>query len=166
MTAAPIDRPATLRCVRAQLAKAVSTVVDPGEVDDVVERMLRLIPRPEPANAAGPFYDSSAVALWLGITRQAVNHRAHVGTLLGLPSSRTLVFPVWQFRPDASTVHGLADVLAVLRDGTDDRWTQALWLAAPHDDLGGLSPADWLTDGRDPGPVLAAASADIARWAA
>jgi hypothetical protein len=76
------------------------------------------------------------------------------------------VYPAWQFTEDGTTVPHLAEVLGVLRAGTDSPWTQALWLCAPAEYLDGSTPAEWLAAGRDPAPVLLAARADAARWAA
>jgi hypothetical protein len=158
------------RLVHARLRAAAggAAASDLGDPDKVAERMAAVLPTPEPYDSVcGPFYDTAGLVTWLGLSRQAVHHRAKAGLVLGCKTAdgRT-VYPAWQFTEEGATIPYLAEVLGVLRAGTDSPWTHALWLGAPANDLDGSTPAEWLTAGNDPARVLAAARADAARWAA
>lgn len=148
-------------------AAAGASTDDLGEPKDLARRMAAVLPTAEPYDTlVGPFYDTAGVATWLGLTRQAVHHRAKVGQLLGCPTVEgRIVFPAWQFRDDGSPVEHLADVLTTLRAGAVSPWTIALWLRAPADELDGQRAADWLAAGLPYEPVLTAAGRAAARWA-
>lgn len=162
---------AVRRRVHARLSTAVAagaTVGDFGDPEQVAEAMAAALPAAHPFDSVvGPFYDTGGLVSWLGITRQALHHRAKVGQLLACPTADGhTVYPAWQFTPDGSTIPYLAEVLAALRAGSDDPWTHAIWLRTSATDLGNRSAADWLAAGRKPDRVLAAARGDAARWAA
>jgi hypothetical protein len=53
-----------------------------------------------------------------------------------------------------------ADVLAPVCASTRTVW---LWFLSPKDDLGGKSPAQWLSDGEDQAPLLLTATRDARR---
>lgn len=159
------------RHVRTRLRAAAAvgaSASDLGDPDQVARRMAAALPTAEPYDSmCGPFYDTAGLVAWLGLTRQAIHHRAKAGLVLGCRTEDgRIVYPAWQFTSEGATIAHLADVIAVLRTGTESTWTQALWLRAPADDLDGSSAIEWLSAGKDPAPVLAAARADAARWAA
>jgi hypothetical protein len=159
------------RLVHSRLRAAAAggaAASDLGDPDQVAQRMAAVLPTAEPYDSVcGPFYDTAGLVAWLGLSRQAVHHRAKAGLVLGCPTEdgRT-VYPAWQFTEDGTTIPHLAEVLGALRAGTDSPWTQALWLCAPAEELDGSTPAEWLAAGNDAAPVLVAARADAARWAA
>lgn len=72
-----------------------------------------------------------------------------------------MLYPAWQFDHHGNLVPGLSAVLAILSSGADP-WTIARWLRTRADELG-VDPMSWLSKGRDPAPVLAAARADALR---
>lgn len=64
---------------------------------------------------SGPFYDTPGLMRWLGITRQALHHKAARHMVLACPfADGDLVYPAWQFLPDGATIPGLAEVLTAL----------------------------------------------------
>jgi hypothetical protein len=157
--------------VHQRLTAAAAAGAVPEELADpttVADSMVAALPSAHPFDTmAGPFYDTAALIAWLGITRQALHQRVRGSQVLACRTADGhTVYPAWQFTASGQPITGLAEVLAVLVDAADDAWTVAIWLRTPSEDLGGLSAADWLAEGRDPAPVLAAARADGARWAA
>lgn len=82
--------------------------------------------------------------------------------LLACPGAHgEMLYPAWQFDHHGNLVPGLSAVLAILSSGADP-WTIARWLRTRADELG-VDPMSWLSKGRDPAPVLAAARADALR---
>jgi len=157
--------------VHDRLRKAAESQVGPeafGDPEAIADAMVAALPLGHPFDeAAGPFYDTSGLGRWLGISRQAVHQRADRHAILGCPlEDGTTVYPVWQFLDTGATLPGLTEVLTVLSAGGDDPWMAALWLSAPNGQLDGATPAQWLRDGGDPAPVLAAARRTAAGWRA
>jgi len=114
----------------------------------------------------GPFYDTSGLTKWLGITRQALDARANKGSLLMCPlADGTRVYPAWQFRTDKTTVPHLAEAVRILRAGAKSPWTVATWLRTPLREFDDNDAVTWLDRGHDPDRVLRAASEDATRWA-
>jgi AcrR family transcriptional regulator len=139
--------------------------VDPQQV---AERVAALIPTPHPFAQLGPFYPTTAVAKWLGITRQALDQRVRSRKMLGCPTADggQRVYPVWQFTEDGQVISHLAAVLDTLHEGIDDPWTWATWLAAPvAGRFDGLPAYRWLAEGRDPEQVLLEARRTAGRLA-
>jgi hypothetical protein len=124
--------------------------------------------RNELAERTGPFYDTSALASWLGVTRDALDRRSQNGALLSVTTSDGMrLYPAWQFTAEGgSLVPGLHDVLTVLRGGSGDGWTIALWLVTPVVDLNGRSAIEWLKAGGAASRVLELARYDAAAWSA
>ncbi|WP_156144190.1 hypothetical protein [Sinomonas humi] len=119
------------------------------------------------AEQVGPFYDTNALAKWLGSTRQAFSKSAANGKLLAVQTSdRRLLFPVWQFDEHGRTLRDFDLVLKVLRDGTDDSWKIGSWMTTPVAELEGESAKDWLGEGKDSAPVVELARQSVAAWTA
>lgn len=137
-----------------------------GDPAQVAEKMAASLPTGHSYNdIAGPFYNTSGLMRWLGISRQALHQRAAKHALLACPTADgAVVYPAWQFLPGGTTIPALADVLGILAEGTDDTWMVALWLQAPSDRLDGNRPSDWLRDGGDPRRILTMAREVAARW--
>jgi hypothetical protein len=157
--------------VHERLAAAAAAGAVPAELADpttVADSMVAALPGAHPFDTvAGPFYDTPALVTWLGVTRQALHQRVRARQVLACRTADGhTVYPAWQLSPSGQSIPGLPEVLAVLVGAAADPWTVAIWLRTPSDDLGGLTAADWLAEGRDPAPVLEAARADSARWAA
>jgi hypothetical protein len=95
----------------------------------------------------GPLYEWSDVATVLGTvrTRQGISDLAKRRRLLSLPTkSGKLLYPAFQFS-GARTIAGLHELLVEL-DGSDaSPWTQASWFVTGQDELGGESPAAYLS---------------------
>jgi hypothetical protein len=145
---------------------APESLGDPEQLADRVAAAAPLQPSPL-EELTGPFYDTSGLRTWLGITRQALLDRVRANRLLGLRTGDgSWVYPAWQFTDDGGTIPHLAEVLRALAQGTDERWTWALWLTAPNEDWAGKPAWRWLADGGEPDPVLTEAHADAAHWAA
>lgn len=142
--------------------------IDP---DWVADAMLDAIPTAHPFEQLGPFYDTTGLARWLGISRQALHQRVKSHQLLApVTADGQRVYPAWQFAPDGSTLQGFSAVLRVLLSGIDE-WTAAIWLTTPSDRFDGRTAVDLLaaprTAPRDDDAldvVLAAAGEDAARW--
>lgn len=137
---------------------------DPLELAD---RMVASIPVRHRYDAVlGPFYDTTGLRKWLGLTRQALASRVRAGSLLACPTEDgQLVYPAWQFRSDGTTVPHLPAVIKILRPQAKTPWTVATWLrTAGGNDLDGMDAVSWLDAGRDPEPILEQARADGARW--
>lgn len=137
------------------------------DVEWVAATMLNAIPTRHPFDRLGPFYDTSGLSRWLGITRQALHQRVKAHQLLApVTGDGQRVYPAWQFTPDGRALPGLAAVMRVLLPATDE-WTAALWLTTPSERLRGETAVDVLRRTRGPeqlGPLLAAAREDAARW--
>lgn len=146
--------------------------VDLSDVDipRLVRSLLRAVPKTdssELADRTGPFYDTSAMISWLGITRQALDKKVRNGRMLAcMTSDRVRLYPVWQFADSGATLPHFTDVLRVLSQGTKDGWTIALWMVTKVEQLNGKSAVEWLSSGADPEPVFVSARNDAAAWAA
>ena len=99
----------------------------------------------------GGVESSDHTAHRLGMSKQAVLDRAKRGTLLGLRTLKqnAVVFPVFQFAPDAAgLVIGLDEVLKVLNEQPAiDGWAKCNFLLSPRDSLRGKTPLTLLRDG-------------------
>jgi hypothetical protein len=155
--------------LRAKLRDApAGRIADVSDVEQLVERMFKLIPAPHPYDGqVGPFYETAVLAEWLGVSRQALNQRIATRSLLGCPTADGVrAYPVWQFQADGTTLPHLTAVLTELARGSGDPWVWATWLTARvPGEFGGRPAWQWLQAGKDPAPVLAAARGDAARWA-
>lgn len=137
-----------------------------GDPKSLAGAVVAAIPTHVLDRKTGPFYDTSGLTAWLGLTRQALLQREQAHTLLVcVTGDGQKVYPAWQFTAEGVVLPGLRDVLPVLLSATD-AWTAALWLRAPASDLDGQDAVTWLSEGGDPTRVVDAARADAARWAA
>ncbi|MHB8452780.1 MAG: hypothetical protein ACYDAQ_20350 [Mycobacteriales bacterium] len=114
----------------------------------------------------GPFYDTSGLRIFLGVTKQAIADRVRRRTLLAVVRREgQVLYPAFQFR-GREMVPGLNEVLAVFREVRVDGWVVAAWLTTPAARLGWTTPVGWLSgDGAVPTDVGLAADA-AGRWAA
>lgn len=137
-----------------------------GDPEQVAEKMAASLPASHRYDdISGPFYDTAGLVKWLGISRQAVHQKVAKHALLGCPTADgSTLFPTWQFLPNGATIPALAEVLAVLAEGTDDPWMIALWMQAPSALLDGHRASGWLRRGGDPQRVLTIARDTAARW--
>ncbi|MYB10907.1 MAG: hypothetical protein F4Y28_13140 [Acidimicrobiia bacterium] len=102
----------------------------------------------------GDRIDTSEAAELLGVTRQALSKRQTSGSLLGLPGRGTTWYPTWQLDIDKKEIRSeVRQIIGAFRDSLGkkaDPFLIASWAStAQHEDLGGLSPAEWLARGND-----------------
>lgn len=157
--------------LEALFSAAAESGVDPevyADTDTIATAMVAAVPAHNAMDRiVGPFYDTSGLTEWLGISKQALAKRAAAGSIVAcrLSDSRgTWVYPTWQFTADGTVLETLPEIWRELRDAADP-WTAALWLCAPSDDLGGASAVDHLRSGGEPSDVLVNARAAATRWA-
>lgn len=117
--------------------------------------------------AIGPFFDTTGLRQWKGVTRQRVNTLRKSNRLIALTSSNNrLLYPAFQFGPAGELLPHLDEVLPALRRSYND-WDAALWLNTPSDDWDGKTAAQVLHEGNEEAyrQVLAEARADAASLA-
>ncbi|ADG80829.1 Antitoxin Xre/MbcA/ParS-like toxin-binding domain-containing protein OS=Tsukamurella paurometabola(strain ATCC 8368 / DSM / CCUG 35730 / CIP 100753 / JCM 10117 / KCTC 9821 / NBRC 16120 / NCIMB 702349 / NCTC 13040)OX=521096 GN=Tpau_4263 PE=4 SV=1 [Tsukamurella paurometabola] len=115
----------------------------------------------------GPFYDSTGVADWLGISKHALAERVDAGTVVAClqdDAHRTWVYPAWQFTENRTVIPGLIEVWQILQQPAADPWIAIMWLQAPNSALHGASVVEHLRAGGALAPALATAREDAARW--
>ncbi|WAX55535.1 hypothetical protein M6B22_13395 [Jatrophihabitans cynanchi] len=160
--------------IETRLALATENGLGPedlGSAEELTARVGAAIPigRHPTAALVGPCYDTRGLSRWLGISKQAIDKRNKAHTLLACRTeSGFWRYPALQFDDRGNPLPHLRELLDVLiTPGDDRRWRAARWLAAPAPYLpGNVSAAAWLRSGSDVQPVLTAARADAARWAA
>lgn len=115
-------------------------------------------------------FDTSAAARLLQVTRQALHKRARAGKLLAVPGRGTTWYPAWQFdvgsrdlRPSARAA--LAAWVEVLGPGFEPE-TVLAWANSPQPELADQTPADWIQDGGEDGPLVDSARRAARRLAA
>lgn len=156
--------------VSARLTALVEAGVDLttlGEPDEVAARAAAAVPyAPHSYDLAyGPFYDTTGLTRWLGISRQALGDRVRRGSVLACRTDDGhLVYPAFQFGREGTVRAGLVDALRVFAG--QDGWVVAAWLTTPTAALDGQSALDWIALGRDASAVVELAMADAAGWAA
>lgn len=120
--------------------------------------------------AVGYCLETAEATQVLGISRQALSKRVANGSLLGFPRRGTTAFPAWQFNLafDGGTIWPeVREILSIFVEevGRLDPYAIAAWAATPSEDLGGLSPADWLAKGGRQEPLFQAARRTAGRLA-
>lgn len=128
----------------------------------------------EPANELAallsPYWTAAHTQQTLGIpTQQALNALLHDGTILGVTSDTGDVFyPVCQFhKQDDGTVvvsPALAPVFRALRDY--DSWAVGVFLHTSAPELDGLTPLQWVQEGRSSTVLADLVHAVEREWAA
>jgi hypothetical protein len=116
----------------------------------------------------GDTLDTTQVARYLGVSRQALAKRLTNGSILGLPGRGTTHYPVWQFTPELKAVR--ADVREIFKIfiaelGSLDAYAVSAWMTTASEELNGLSPKDWLLKEDDPQSVYEAARRTAGRLA-
>ena len=157
---------------RAAELAAQGRRLDLGDVDELADRMLAALPTVHPLDQPlGPFYDTTGLVAWLGISRQALFDRVRRGTVLACRTADGhLVYPSLQFGRNGAVRPGVQDaVSAFVRRGADG-WSIGAWLTTPSPVFEGHSAVDYLVVHRSSptsvSRVAAAAAADAAQWAA
>lgn len=148
--------------------RSVDSLGDPAEL---AERMVAVLPSVHPLDTAlGPFYDTTGLVGWLGVSRQALADRVRRGTLLACRTADGhLLYPLFQFARSGEVRAGIAEAVQVLLRAGVDGWTVGSWLTTPSAAFGGDSAVDHLVVHRQSrasvARVVAAATADARRWA-
>lgn len=148
--AAPTDNAVLLTALRAAPEAALTTTVDPLAQArlrglEVARRLLA---------AEGEPWSVPAVALHLGITRQAVAKRVRAGRLLALDIGRHgQALPTWQFER-GGVLAGLEAVLDALAD--HDPWMKLAFFLSDSPWLADRRPLDVLREGDLPAVLRAA----------
>lgn len=164
--AVPDFERAVLERVAAGLHDRLRSVdAERADPDWFADAMLEAVPAAHPFLDLGPFYDTTGLARWMKITRQAVHQKVNAHQILACATADgQKVYPAWQFTPDGRVIPGLAAVLKVLVPAAADPWTVAIWLTTPDEDYQEMTAIEWLLTNRDHSQVLADARADAARW--
>lgn len=137
-------------------------------VEDLADRMVAALPDPATAaldDAVGPFYDTSGLSRWLGVSRQAVHKRIGKTLLAVHTEENDILYPAFQFTEHGDTLPHLMDAVRELSTGLTDEWAIAMWLNTPVADLDGRSITECLKAG-EVDAALAFAHAEAARLAA
>ncbi len=119
--------------------------------------------------AVGERWDTTEVAEFLGVSRQALHDRLKRGTLLGVPGRGVTWFPIWQFDLAQRRVRPVvAALLKVFRsmDRPLEPVEIASWAKVPQSDLDDVAPADWVAESRPDQTVVTAARHSAANLAA
>jgi hypothetical protein len=168
-----VTRVSALVAERARLLEAQGrTLGDLGDLDELAARMVSALPAQHPYDEPlGPFYDTTGLVSWLGVSRQAVSDRVRRGTLLACRTQDGhLVYPAWQFARDGAVRPGVVEAVGEFARRGADGWSTALWLTTPSDVFGGQSAVDYLVVHRASRPavqlVASTAALDARTWAA
>lgn len=149
-----------LDAIERQLTSRRRSVV----TDDIIDQASHLVramtdPRPQLQEVIGPVCATADVVAWLGISRQGINKAVRENRMLAVQSpSTTWFYPTWQLLDDHSVVPQMSQVLGRLTDRVD-QLVAAEWFQVPNDSLRGMTPAQWMLEGRDRHGVVGAAEA-------
>lgn len=149
-----------LDAIERQLTSRRRSVV----TDDIIDQASHLVramtdPRPQLQEVIGPVCATADVVAWLGISRQGINKSVRENRMLAVQSpSTTWFYPTWQLLDDHSVVPQMSQVLGRLTDRVD-QLLAAEWFQVPNDSLKGMTPAQWMLEGRDLHDVVGAAEA-------
>ncbi len=110
--------------------------------------------------AIGPFYDTSGLRTWLGLSRQRIAQLVQNGEILGFKSDGgTWLYPSFQFGPLGELLPRLHEVVSILIPMSE--MTIMLWLNGGLADWNGWTAAELLhLGGRYPELVMAQAYKD------
>lgn len=121
------------------------------------------------AGMIGDRWDIHHASKFLDISRQALYKRVRGGSALGVRGQGTTYFPVWQFDPRERIVRAVVGHVIDAFKAADpdvDPLVIAAWAMASNNLLDGLTPATWITGGRDDERVISAARRAAAPLAA
>jgi hypothetical protein len=177
-TQAAADVDALTEAVRARVLarqaelRAQGRDLDLGSVDELADRMLAALPTVHPFDEPlGPFYDTTGLVAWLGISRQALFDRVRRGTVLACRTSDGhLLYPSLQFGRAGQVRPGVQEAVGAFTRRDVDGWTIGTWLTTPTAVFEGHSAVDYLVVHRSSAAavrwVAQCAAEDAARWVA
>ena len=157
---------------RARGLVAQGRRLDLAQVEDLADRMVAALPTVHPLDQPlAPFYDTTGLVSWLGISRQALFDRVRRGTVLACRTADGhLVYPSLQFGRTGQVRPGVQEAVGAFTRAGVDGWVTGTWLTTPSEVFDGESAVDYLVVHRSSAAavarVAAAAAADAARWAA
>ena len=146
--------------------------LDLGDVEELSDRMIAALPTVHPLDQPlGPFYDTSGLTAWLGISRQALFDRVRRGTVLACRTpDGHLLYPSLQFGRNGAVRTGVIDAVGAFTRRGADGWAVGAWLTTPSPVFDGHSAVDYLVVHRSSTAaverVAQAAAADAAAWVA
>ena len=123
-----------------EVAERFSTLVLPTSVNNPMVELLK------------PFWSSAKLQQEFKASRQALDSRMRVGSLLGLKTGDgQLVFPAFQFIRDTKgglkVRPGVIDMLKIVRTSEGyEPWTFATLLRTPAPEREDLTPIEWMRD--------------------
>jgi len=168
-----VTRVSALVADRARLlADQGRTLGDLGDLDELAARMVSALPTQHPYDEPlGPFYDTTGLVSWLGVSRQAIADRVRRGTLLACRTQDGhVVYPAWQFARDGAVRPGVVEAVGEFARRGADGWATAVWLTTSSDVFGGQSAVDYLVVHRASRAavqlVASTAALDARTWAA
>ncbi|HET8768607.1 MAG TPA: hypothetical protein VFM86_14880 [Pedococcus sp.] len=157
---------------RARGLVAQGRRLDLAQVEDLADRMVAALPTVHPLDQPlAPFYDTTGLVSWLGISRQALFDRVRRGTVLACRTADGhLVYPSLQFGRTGQVRPGVQEAVGAFTRAGVDGWVTGTWLTTPSEVFDGESAVDYLVVHRSSAAAVArvasAAAADAARWAA
>ena len=112
----------------------------------------------------GPFYTPASIAGVLGISLTETMRRLEAAEVLGAQlADGPWVCPTWQLTNSQVRPEFLCLWRELIKSA--DAWTTLLWICAPHPDLDGQSPRQWI-ENEQPAEVAETLAAHTAsRWA-
>ncbi|MBC7593925.1 MAG: hypothetical protein H7288_08325 [Kineosporiaceae bacterium] len=87
----------------------------------------------------GACYTARGLALWRGVTRQAIHQQRRAGRIVGFKHGNTVVYPAFQFSHTGRMLPIVRDMLETHLTALDDATEIAAWLDKIHS-RSGLSP--------------------------
>ena len=142
------------------------------DVEELADRMMAALPSVHVLDQPlGPFYDTTGLVAWLGISRQALFDRVRRGTVLACRTADGhLVYPSLQFGRTGVVRPGVLEAVGAFTRRGVDGWSVGAWLTTPSTVFDGHSAVDYLVVHRSSAAAVAlvaeAAAADASTWAA
>ena len=142
------------------------------DVEELADRMMAALPTVHLLDRPlGPFYDTTGLVAWLGISRQALFDRVRRGTVLACRTSDGhLLYPSLQFGRTGTVRPGVQEAVGAFTRRDVDGWSIGAWLTTASDVFDGHSAVDYLVVHRSSTAAIArvadAAASDAAAWAA
>lgn len=138
-----------------------------GDVEAIARSMTAALPGSHVYDQiVGPFYDTTGMTQWWGVSRQAISKAVTDGRLIACQlDGGAWVYPTWQFSDTGAVHSGLLTLWSILRAEADP-WTCAVWLRSPQPDFGGRTAVDMVVESEPIDDLLVVARADVQRWTA
>src|SRR5689334_432042 len=118
---------------RQEQLRAQGRDLEIDDVEDLADRMMAALPSVHVLDQPlGPFYDTTGLVAWLGISRQALFDRVRRGTVLACRTSDGhLVYPSLQFGRTGQVRPGVVEAVGAFTRAGVDGWATGAWLTTP-----------------------------------